>query len=117
MNPQMLFSALSHRQRWLVKVHQEHPFSRIEHLHVSRGEPDPDHPPTIIQKLRMGGDNGRRPESELPDFWLKKPILDLLETIAELGEGEIRSIEVAHGLPLTVEIERKAALNGEPTHA
>lgn len=60
----------------------------------------------------MGGDNTRRPESTLPDFWLKKPMIDLLETIAELGDGQIDRIDVANGLPILVEIVRHTALGG-----
>ena len=44
-------------------------------------------------------------------------MVELLEIIEELGEGEIRSIEIAHGLPLTVEIERQPALDGECSNA
>jgi hypothetical protein len=117
MNQPILKSSLSDRQRRLVELLQEQPFSRIENLTVRCGEPDFAHPPKIIQKLKMGSDNGPRPESELPDFWLKRPVVELLETIAELGEGEIRRIEVAHGLPLTVEIERRPVLDGGCTHA
>lgn len=65
----------------------------------------------------MGGDNNRRPESTLPDFWLKRQMVELLEIIADLGEGEIRSIEVAHGLPLIVELERRPVFDGEDANA
>jgi hypothetical protein len=114
---QIAKSSLSDRQRQLVDLLQERPFSRIENLHVTGGEPDFTCPPKVIQRLKMGADNGSRPEAGLPDFWLKKQLVELLETIAELGEGEIRSIEVVHGLPLTVEIERRPALDGACSHA
>jgi hypothetical protein len=93
-------------------VCQKHPFSRIIGLRFQGGEPRFTPPPTIIEKLRMGADNSPRAEAELPDFWLKRQMVELLEIIAELGDGEIRSIEVAHGLPLTVEIERQPVLDG-----
>jgi hypothetical protein len=105
-------SDLSSRPRQLVELLQEQPFCRIEALQVRGSEPDFTHPPKIIQKLKMGADNGPRQEASLQDFLLKKQVVDLLETIAELGEGEIRSIEVAHGLPLSVEIERRLPAAG-----
>lgn len=117
MNQPVSKSSLSARQICLVKLFQHHPFCRLEQLKVHGGEPLFTPPPTIIQKLRMGGDNNHRPESTLPDFWLKRQMVELLEIIAELGEGEIRSIEIAHGLPLMVEIERRPALDGECSHA
>jgi hypothetical protein len=110
-------SSLSARQICLVELCQQHPFCRLEQLRVQGGEPLFTPPPTIIQKLRMGGDNNRRPESTLADFWLKKQMVELLEIITELGKGEIRSIEIAHGLPLMVEIERRPVLDGECSHA
>ena len=117
MNQPVTKSVLSEPQSRLVELLQKLNFGRIEGLHVRHGEPVFDPPPHIIQKLKMGGDNSPRPESELPDFWLKKQIVDLLEIIARLGEGEIRSIEIAHGLPLLVEIEQRPLPNKGGTDA
>jgi len=52
----------------------------------------------------MGSPKGPREEAALEDFWLKQPVVDLLQTIRELGDGEIASIAVMHGLPHVVEI-------------
>jgi hypothetical protein len=109
-------SVLSEPQTRLVELLQKLNFGRIEGLQVRYGEPVFDPAPHIVQKLKMGGDNSPRPESRLPDFWLKKQIVELLETIATLGEGEIRSIEIAHGLPLLVEIEHRS-IPGGSAHA
>lgn len=116
MNQPVSKSSLSKAQSDLVELCQQHPFSRIECLLVRGGQPVMSPPPRVIQKLRMGADNSPRPESTLPDFWLKKQLVELLETIGELGDGEIRTIEVAHGLPLVVEIER-CPIFGERVHA
>ena len=112
MNQPISKSSLSKARCDLVELCQQHPFCRIEGLLVRGGEPVFSPPPRIIQKLRMGGDNSARPESTLPDFWLKKQFVELLETIARLGDGEIRSIEIAHGLPLVVEIVRRPDVGG-----
>jgi hypothetical protein len=82
---------------------------------VQAGEPSFTPPPTIIQKLKMGADNAPRPEAALPDFWLKKQMVELLKIIAEVGEGEIQTIEIVHGLPLLVEIKRTVTFDeGSP---
>jgi hypothetical protein len=112
LNQPIAKSSLTDRQQLLVDLIQEHPFCRIAGLQVRGGEPSYNPQPQIIQKLKMGADNSRRPEADLPDFWLKAQIVDLLNTIAELGDGEIRSIEVQHGLPLLVEIERRPTVSG-----
>jgi hypothetical protein len=112
LNQQVTKSSLSVAQIRLVDLFQEQPFCRIEALQVRGGEPQFTPPPRIIQKLRMGGNNGPRSESGLTDFWLKKQTIELLDTITQLGEGEIRSIEIQHGLPFTVEIERTSIFDG-----
>ena len=116
MNQQTTKSSLSEARRRLVELLQKLNFGRIEGLHVRGGEPVLTPPPRVIQKIRMGGDNSPRAESTLPDFWLKKQLVELLEIIGELGDGEIRTIEIAHGLPLLVEIERRCVFDRECTH-
>jgi hypothetical protein len=36
----------------------------------------------------------------------------MLEAIAEVGEGEILSIEVKHGLPFAMEVEQRPTSDG-----
>ena len=102
-------SSLSDPQRRLVELLSNLNFGRIEALCVRRGAPIFEPAPRVIQTLKMGGQNGPHEEAGLPDFWLKQPIVDLLQTIHEIGDGEIREIVVKHGLPLTVEVERPLA--------
>jgi hypothetical protein len=108
-------SSLSASQIRLVDLCHQHPFCRLGRLQVRGGEPLFTPPPTITQKLKMGADNASRPEAALPDFWLKKQMVELLEIIGEVGEGEIQTIEIVHGLPLLVEIERTVTFDeGSP---
>jgi len=102
-------SSLSHSERRLVELLQSINFGRIEGLRVRGGLPAFAPAPRVIQLLKMGGQNGPREESNLEDFWLKQPIVDLLQTIRDIGDGEVLAIEVRHGLPFTVEIERPSA--------
>jgi hypothetical protein len=80
-------------------------FGRIEALIVRGGQPVFDPPPRVIQKVKMGADNGPRPEVGQSDFRLKDGVIELLEVIARLENGEIRSIEVRCGLPVSAEVE------------
>jgi hypothetical protein len=106
MNNLVTKSSLSTAQISLVEIFRDHPYCRVEGLKVQAGEPLFAPPPTIIQKVKLGSDESVRPELGPGDFCLKKQTIELLKTIAELGEGEIRSIAVQHGLPITIEIER-----------
>jgi hypothetical protein len=56
----------------------------------------------------MGASRGPREEVRLRDFWLKEPVVDLVQTIREIGDGEILSITVMHGLPHVAEIRHHA---------
>ena len=107
MNHPIAKSILSEPQSRLVELLQRLNFGRIEALQVRGGMPVFEPPPRIVQKLKMGGDNAPRPEAALVDFLLKRQTIDLLDGVAKLGDGEIRTIEVHHGLALIVEVERQ----------
>jgi hypothetical protein len=91
----------------LVELLQRINFGRIERLLVKSGIPVFDPPPRIIQKLKMGGDNAARPEADLQDFFLKRPTIEMLTAITDLGDGEVLSIDIKYGLPFVLEIERQ----------
>jgi len=100
-------SSLTAPQRQLVELLQQLNFGRIENLRVSGGEPAFEPAPRIVQKLKMGGENGPRPEVANEDFRLKQQTIEMLEAIAELGNGTVSAIEIKHGLPFSLEIEHQ----------
>lgn len=116
MNTQATKLGLKEPQARLIELLQHVNFGRIEHLIVRAGLPVFDPPPKVIQKLKMGGDNSPRPESSLTDFLLKQQAIDLLQTIAEICDGEVLSIDIKYGLPLAVEIEKDVQERGR-SHA
>jgi hypothetical protein len=99
-------SSLSPSQSRLVELLQQLNFGRVEGLRIRAGEPIFEPAPRIIQKLKIGSENGPRVEGALPDFWLKQQVIEMFETIARVGDGEILSIDVKYGLPFALEIER-----------
>ena len=109
MNELTTKSSLSDSHRRLVELMQRINFGRIEHLIVRDGAPVFDPAPRVIQKVKIGGENGPRPELSCDDFLLKKQTLELLGAISDLGEGTVLTIDVTHGLPYAVEIELVAA--------
>jgi len=102
-------SSLTSPQRRLVELLQTINFGQINNLRVRAGDPVLDPSPRIVRKLRLGWDNAPRRESACEDFFLKQAVLDMIATIAGIGDGQVARIEVAHGLPLFVEIECDAA--------
>ena len=112
-------SSLSTAQSQLVELFQALNFGRVEALQVRHGQPTFDPPPRIIQKVKFGGENGPRAEIGYGDFHLKHGVVELLELIAGIERGEIRSIEIRFGLPCTVEFEwqHDSRSAGKPTAA
>ncbi len=104
MNPAITKSSLSDPERRLLGLLQDLNFGRIEHLQVRGGQPIFDPAPHIVRTRKMGTPGGSRAEASLSDFWLKQPAVDLVLTIREIGNGEILTITVMHGLPHVVEI-------------
>ena len=98
-------SALTPSSVRLIELLQALNFGRIEALTIQGGEPVFDPPPRVIQKLKMGADNSPRPEMACADFRLKEGVIELLGVIARLENGEVRSIEVRCGLPVSAEVE------------
>ena len=111
MNELTTKSSLSDSPRRLVELMQRLNFGRIEDLIVRNGEPVFDPAPKVIRKVKIGGENGPRPELICEDFLLKKQTIELLEAISNLGEGTVLIIDVKHGLPFAVEIEFAASTN------
>ena len=81
-------------------------FGRLESIRIQRGAVILDPCPTVIQILKFGSTD--HPEQVEPAaFELKMPLAQLFEFIRGVEDGEIRCLEVRHGLPFSIEIERR----------
>ncbi|MBI4903688.1 MAG: hypothetical protein HY820_08635 [Acidobacteria bacterium] len=81
-------------------------FGTIGGLQIRGGEPMLTPAPRVVQKLKLGADSTNHPGANLDDFWLKRPVIELLNAIADIGDGEILSLEIRHGLPVVLQLER-----------
>jgi hypothetical protein len=106
MNPSITKSCLSPAQARLFELLQGLNFGRVEGLRVRAGEPIFDPPPRVIQTVKLRSNNDPRPERSYSDFRLKRQIVEMLDIVSSLGDGEVRSIDVRHGLPHCMEIDR-----------
>jgi hypothetical protein len=84
-------------------------FGRICNLGVVRGEPVFEPPPEVIRTLKIAGRNSPRPAAASPDFVLKDAHVELLDQLNRIGDGVVERIEVAHGLPLLLEVRDPSA--------
>ena len=112
MKPPTIKSSLTESQARLVELLQELNFGRIECLGVKAGEPFIEPAPRVIQKVKMGAENGPRREISLSDFTLKHQTIEMLDVIAGIGDGRVLAIEVKNGLCFSIEVEMSLDRNG-----
>lgn len=102
-------SCLSPAKKRLLELMQQMNFCRIQRLEVKAGEPVFNPPPTVIQDLRIGGNNDPRVEVHLRDYTLKQAHLELFQHLDELRDGVVDEIEIRYGLPQQMKIKRSVA--------
>jgi hypothetical protein len=102
------FAQLSGPRQALARLLQETNFGEIPILQVRGDEPVMDPAPDVILDIKLGGQNGPRPERDRGDFALKSELLELFEHLDSIGDGKLESIQVRHGLPFTMR-RRKSA--------
>lgn len=102
-------SSLSPSRAQLIEQMQRLGFGTIENLTIRDGEPVIDPPPRVIRDLKLGGENGPRPESDLGEFVLKAQVVDLLSHFDSWGDATVLSLEIKHGLPFRVQVEERTA--------
>ena len=102
-------SSLSTALRQLLETMQRLGFGRIEGLTIQGGEPCFHPPPKIIKEIKMGAENGPRPELTYDDFNLKSQVAELFSHLSHLSDGSV-VIEVKHGLPFRLVVEQELQL-------
>jgi hypothetical protein len=101
-------SSLSISRTRLLVTMQRLNFGRIEALTIRNGEPVFQPAPRIIQDIKIGGENGSRPELTIEDFALKTSVIELFDHLERIGDGTLESIEVKYGMPFRLVIEQLA---------
>lgn len=98
---------VSERKQWLIERCQELNFGQITFCTLS-GEPDLRQAWRTMQTVKLpDGANGPRPEAFRADFELCKEHTALFEQLAHIEDGARVTVEVRHGLPFLIQIERE----------
>lgn len=105
MNDLMTKGSLSAPRRRLLEIMQRLNFGRVDDLEIRNGDPVFNPVPRIVQDIKLGGENGPRPEIDSADFVLKTQVAEFFDHLSRLGNGSVESIEVKHGLPFRLVIE------------
>ena len=101
----MIKSSLSPGQRWTVEVIEALGFGVIERLLIRGGLPCYDHEPRIVQAIKLDSVPEQQPDRSHADFTLKREFESLFNYLNRLRDG-IVDIEVRHGLPVKLVLER-----------
>jgi len=99
MNRHLTKSDLPRHRQWLVEEMQRVNFGRIEGLSIQAGQPVPNSQEKTVREIKIGGQNGPRPETSVEDFQLKQEVLELFDRCDRLQNGVLDVLEIKHGLP------------------
>lgn len=80
-------------------------FGRFEYLRIERGELVLDPWPTVVRDVKFGSQDPGAAKIAPDDFELKPQVAEFFEYVRAVDAGEIRTLEVKHGLPFSMEIE------------
>jgi hypothetical protein len=101
---------LPSEQRFLTAM-QEVGFGRFEYVQIRKGEIVLNPWPAAIRDVKFGAEAGgeRRAHTE---FQLKRQVAEFFEYTRDIDAGEIRTLEIRHGLPFSMEVELAASRRG-----
>lgn len=100
-------------QRFLAAM-RELGFGRFEYVQIRRGEIVLDPWPVAVRDMKFGTENTAE-RTARPDHQVKRQVAEFFEYTREVDAGEIRTIEIRHGLPFSMEVELAAReLGGRP---
>ena len=88
-----------------VVAMQQLQFGRYELIRIERGELVLDPWPTTVRGVKFASEDATTSRTAPDEFQLKRQVIELLEYVREVDAGEIRTLEIRHGLPFSMEVE------------
>jgi len=82
-------------------------YGHIESLSVRDGVPVFEPVTRIIEDVKLAADNDPRPMTWRDDYEIKPQVAKLLRRLDQMRDGVILLLEVQHGLPFRMRIERR----------
>jgi hypothetical protein len=102
-------SDLRPSERALVSALSELQFGRLEFVRIAEGEVVLDPRPTTIRAVKFGSEEPAEFHPPSDEFQLKRSVIKLIEFIRSISAGEIRCLEVRHGMPWALEVEDQSS--------
>ena len=103
---------LSDSERHFLAAMQGLQFGRFEAVRIANGELVLDPWPRTIKGVRFGSELKDCPHSLPDEFALKRQVTEFFEYVRSVNSGEIRHLDVRHGLPAAMEIEEAFVVPG-----
>jgi hypothetical protein len=100
-------SDLSQAQKRLLALCQSINYGRLRKLQVRGGQPVFEPPPRVVRERKFGAQQRGRTDAE-GDYYLKPELVEFLDCLQEIGDGEIFEVEVHHGLPFRAIFKEEA---------
>jgi hypothetical protein len=99
-------SSLTPDQRRTVEIIEALGFGVMERLLIRGGLPCYDHEPRIVQAIKLDSVPQQQPGHSHADSTLKQEFDILFNQLSRLWEGTV-DVEVRHGLPVKLVLERR----------
>ena len=97
---------LSPEWRLFLRFIRQLHYGRIEGLSVRRGTPIQSPAPTFFQEIKFCSETRAEADSDadLDDYCRKPAVSEFIQSLRNLGDGVIESLEVQRGLPFKIMI-------------
>jgi hypothetical protein len=82
-------------------------FGRFEYVQIREGEIVLDPWPGAVRDVKFGAEAADE-RAARPDCQLKRQVAEFFEYTRDVEAGEIRTLEIRHGLPFSMEVELAA---------
>jgi len=83
-------------------------FGRFEYVQIREGQIVLDPWPVAVRDVKFGVE-ATDERTTRPDCQLKRQVAEFFEYTRDVEAGEIRTLEIRHGLPFSMEVELAAA--------
>lgn len=114
MNPPVTTKDLLPSEAAFVPAMQRLGFGRFEFLRIHNGELVLDPWPTTVRGVKFGSEDPSTSRALPEEFQLKRQVIEFIEYVRSVDAGEIRTLEIRHGLPFSMEVELAGSKAGVP---
>ena len=110
-NPTTSTEDLLPSERRFLAAMQALGFGRFEYVQIRKGDIILDPWPVAVRDVKFGAE-GASERALHPASQLKRQVTEFFEYTRDVDDGEIRTLEIRHGLPFSMEVELVAGQRG-----